>query len=167
MELELINNRLAPCGLNCGNCYAFVDVDIKKLSHELKKSLGNFDVYAERFTEMPDRDIFKKYPDFKELLAYFSATDCHGCRKETCKIFKDCRVRQCTTEKQPDFCFQCSYFLRDNTGFDDHLQKRFIGINRRLYEIGVEKYYDEIKDKPRYLLGKIPISINSSIIDYC
>ena len=150
MDYKFIKSRLAPCGLDCGKCYAFVDSDIKKLSNRLKLSLGDFDIYAERFTELINGAIFKKYPDFKELLAYFASADCNGCRNEKCKIFKDCKVRDCFEKKGVDFCFQCSNFPCDNTGFDEHLQKRSIDINIRMKEIGVEKYYDEIKEKPRY-----------------
>jgi len=72
MEYEQIKQRLAPCGLHCGKCFAFVDGDISKNSNQLKDSLGNFDVYAERFVDLIDEPIFRKYPDFKNLLQYFS-----------------------------------------------------------------------------------------------
>jgi hypothetical protein len=49
-----------------------------------------------------------------------------------------------------DFCFQCPEFPCDNTGFDEHLFKRSVQINLRIQEIGIEKYYEEIRDKPRY-----------------
>lgn len=150
MDNNFIKNKLAPCGLDCSKCYAFIDGDIKNLSNRLKISLGDFDIYAERFAELINGDIFKKYPDFKELLNYFASADCNGCRNEKCKIFKDCKVRDCFEKKGVDFCFQCSEFPCNNTGFDEHLQKRSIDINIRMREIGVEKYYDEIKDKPRY-----------------
>jgi ribonucleotide reductase beta subunit family protein with ferritin-like domain len=75
---------------------------------------------------------------------------CQGCRKEKCKLFKTCNVRVCSEEKQVDYCFQCSHFPCENTGFDEHLYKRFVAINRRMQEVGVEKYYEEVKDLPRY-----------------
>jgi hypothetical protein len=136
MEYDEVKSRLAPCGLHCGKCYAFVDGDIKKLSNQLKDSLGDFDVYASRFTE--------------ELLFYFASVDCKGCRNEKCKIYKDCKVRDCFEKKEIDYCFQCSDFPCNNTGFDQHLQKRSVDINNRMRVIGVENYYNEIKDKPRY-----------------
>lgn len=111
MNYYQIKNRLAPCGLHCGKCFAFADCDIRHHSHQLKESLGNFDVYAERFVDMLDEPVFKKYSDFKELLSFFSAVECHGCRKEKCKIFKTCNVRNCHEQKTVDFCFQCSDFL--------------------------------------------------------
>lgn len=150
MDYTLIKNKLAPCGLDCGKCYAFVEGDIKNLSEQLKVSLGNFDTYAARFIELTNGAIFEKYPDFKELLSYFAAADCKGCRNENCKIFKDCKVRECFEKKGVDFCFQCSDFPCDNTGFDAHLQKRYIALNNRMKEIGIEKFYEEVKDTPRY-----------------
>ena len=150
MAYEQIKTRLAPCGLHCGKCFAFADGDIRHQSLQLKESLGNFDVYAERFVDMLDEPVFKKYGEFKEMLAHFASVECKGCRQEMCKIFKTCQVRDCHEQKKVDFCFQCSDFPCNNTGFDQHLHKRSVDINRRMKEIGVEKYYDEIKDKTRY-----------------
>jgi hypothetical protein len=150
MDYNKIKNRLAPCGLHCGKCFAFKNGDIVKNSRELKSNLGDFSIYAQRFVELLDKPVFEKYPDFKEMLDYFACAECSGCRNEVCKLFKNCKVRLCSEEKQVDFCFQCSDFPCDNTGFDKHLNKRSVDINQRMREIGVEKYYYEIKDKPRY-----------------
>jgi hypothetical protein len=150
VDYNQIKRRLGPCGLHCGKCFAFVAGDISRSSKKLKESLGNFDIYAERFVELIDEPVFKKYPDFKEMLSYFESVECGGCRKEKCKIFKGCKVRDCYEEKGVDFCYQCPDFPCNKTGFDEHLHKRSVDINRRIKEIGVEEYYDEIKDKPRY-----------------
>ncbi|MFO7866194.1 MAG: DUF3795 domain-containing protein [Candidatus Aminicenantes bacterium] len=145
-----IKERLAPCGLHCGKCYAFVDGDIKNYSIGLKRSLGDFDIYAQRFVDMTGEQAFRKYPEFKELLSYFANVECRGCRKERCKIFKGCQVRNCSEQKKVDFCFQCADFPCNDTGFDSHLVKRWVAINMKIKKIGVEKYYQEVKDKPRY-----------------
>lgn len=150
MNYNKIKNRLAPCGLHCGKCFAFVDGDIKLYSNRLKESLGNFDIYAERFVDLINEPVFKKYADFKVLLSYFANIECKGCRNEKCRIFKNCRVRLCHEQKKVDFCFQCKDFPCNDTGFDHHLYKRHVDINMRMKKIGVGKYYDEIKDKPRY-----------------
>ena len=150
MDYEFIKSRLAPCGLHCGKCFAFSEGDISRLSKDLRCSFGNFDLYAERFADMLDEPLFFKYPDFKEMLEFFSEGKCKGCRKEKCVIFKNCRVRACSENKRVDFCFECSDFPCENTGFDEHLQKRWKSINLRMKEEGVETYYNEIKDQPRY-----------------
>ncbi len=150
MDYEIIKERLSPCGLHCGKCFAYKEGDIVKSSKALKKDLGEFDVYAKRFVKLLDRPIFEKYQDFKEMLEYFAIGDCSGCRNETCKLFKNCKVRLCSENKDVDFCFQCAEFPCNNTGFDEHLNERSVKINQRMKEIGVDNYYEEIKDKPRY-----------------
>lgn len=150
MNYTEIKDRLGYCGLYCAKCYAYSDGNIKYLSEKLMESLGDFDIYASRFAKLLNEPIFLKYSDFNKLLRYFSETNCKGCRKENCKIFKDCKVRKCAEVRNVDFCFQCSDFPCHNNGFDQHLQKRWIDINLKMKEIGVEKYFAEIKEKPRY-----------------
>lgn len=150
MNYELIKSRLAPCGLHCGKCFAFGKGDIVKNSRALRNDLGEFDIYAKRFVDLLNEPAFEKYPEFKQMLDYFTVAECSGCRNEKCKLFKNCKVRLCSEEKGVDFCFQCPDFPCSNTGFDEHLNERSVNINRRMKKIGVEKYYDEIKDKARY-----------------
>ncbi len=150
MNSNDILNRLAPCGLHCGKCFAFIDGDIKKSSRQLKESLGNFENYAKRFVDLLEEPVFTKYPDFKGLLDYFTTVECKGCRNEKCLLFKDCKIRECHQSKEVDYCFQCNEFPCNHTGFDQHLYKRFVEINQRMKVVGVEQYYKEIKDKPRY-----------------
>ncbi|MBN2427477.1 MAG: DUF3795 domain-containing protein [Deltaproteobacteria bacterium] len=150
MNDEKILNALAPCGLNCEKCYAHVDGEIRQYSRKLKNKLGNFAAYAEQFATLLDDPIFKKYPDFQAMLDYLAGENCKGCRKENCKLFKNCGVRSCHQGKDVDFCFQCNEFPCDKTNFDVNLQKRWVAINERIRQIGIEKYYAETRDKPRY-----------------
>jgi hypothetical protein len=116
----------------------------------LKDNLGDFGVYAERFSTLLNEPLFLKYPEFKEMLDYFSTWKCRGCRKEKCVLFKNCNVRDCCENKRVDYCFQCPEFPCNNTGFDEHLQNRWKMVNIKMNECGVEAYYDVIKDKSRY-----------------
>jgi hypothetical protein len=150
INYEQIKERLSPCGLHCGKCFAFADGDIKKNSTALLQSLGNFGPYASRFTELLNEPVFANYPQFNELLTLFSTIECKGCRKEKCKLFSSCKVRDCHEQMKVDFCFQCSEFPCNNTGFDENLYKRSVEINHRMKSIGVEAYYNEVKDRPRY-----------------
>jgi len=147
---EFIKTRLAPCGLHCGRCFAFSEGDIHALSNQLKTALGNFGVYAQRFVELLGDPIYAKYPDFEAFLGHLAIVSCGGCRKEKCKLLATCGVRPCAEEKNVDFCFQCAEFPCDHTGFDEHLYRRHVAINRELQEIGVEKYYEKVRDLPRY-----------------
>jgi hypothetical protein len=150
MFTQEILNKLGPCGLNCSKCFAYADGKIKKISSDLKDNLGNFDIYAQRFAKLLNEPVFNKYPDFKEMLTYFANVGCKGCRNDECKLFADCNVKQCTKDHSVDFCFECNELPCKKHGFDEHLEKRWVAINNRMKEIGVEAYYSEIKDIQRY-----------------
>jgi hypothetical protein len=147
MKHKDILDKLAPCGLNCYKCFANSEGRIRETSTKLKSFLGSFDIYAERFSSF--LPIFKKYPSFKALLTYLAEENCPGCRKGSC-LYPDCGVRDCYKEKKIHFCFQCDEFPCEKINFDDHLKQRWIKINKTMREIGVESYYQETKDLPRY-----------------
>ena len=149
MEYNEILRILGPCGLNCKKCVLNKDGDIKHHAEELKKLLGSFDLYAERFGELIS-PTFKEYSKFKELLEYLTQVDCKGCRKQTCCIYPDCGVYRCHKEKNIDFCFQCSEFPCEKTNFDPDLKRRWILINKRIKEIGIDAYCKESMKYPRY-----------------
>ncbi|MCP4764632.1 MAG: DUF3795 domain-containing protein [archaeon] len=148
---EKIKASLAPCGLCCETCFAHVHGDIRKYSMKLKEKLGNFHMNAKRFETLLDDPIFKKYSDFKEMLDYFASENCMGCRREQCKLFKDCGVRPCHQEKQVDFCYQCDQFPCDKTNFDPGLYKGWVMINEKIRKTGIEEFYEKSKNRPRYL----------------
>ncbi|UCH63159.1 MAG: DUF3795 domain-containing protein [Fidelibacterota bacterium] len=147
MEYKEILDILAPCGLNCCKCYAYSVGEIKIHSTKLQELLGSFDKYAERFSAF--LPIFKSYPSFKELLQHFTKANCNGCRKGTC-IYPDCGVITCYQNKGVDFCFQCDEFPCEKTNFDLDLKGRWIQMNNRMKEIGIESYYQETNNLPRY-----------------
>ncbi len=96
MKYEEIVKILAPCGLNCGKCQAYTEGDIKKHATELKRLLGSFDKYAERFSRF--LPVFNNYPSFKELLDYFVHANCRGCRSGDGK-YPNCGVASCYKQK--------------------------------------------------------------------
>lgn len=147
MDYQDILRELGPGGLNCHKCLAHAKGDIRTASKELRRLLGNFDRYAERFAGF--LPVFKNYPAFKELLAYFAQADCEGCRSGQSK-YPNCGVAKCHVEKGVDFCFQCDEFPCDKTNFDADLKRRWIQMNNRMKEVGVDVYCAETKDTPRY-----------------
>ena len=147
MKYDDITKFLAPCGLNCGKCQAYSEGEIKKNAAELKRLLGSFDRYAERFSNF--LPVFKNYPAFKVLLNQFSEANCKGCRQGDCK-YPHCGVAPCYKQKGVDFCFQCGEFPCDKTNFDPNLYKRWLATNQRMKEVGIEAYFEETKGQPRY-----------------
>lgn len=150
MNYNKILESLGPCGLNCSKCFAYKDGDIQEYSIKLKEALGDFDVYAERFVELLNEPVFENYPAFKSMLDHFSNAQCSGCRKDTCKLFLNCNVKDCSKEHSVDFCFQCEEFPCSKHGFDEHLENRWKKIQLNMKENGVEAYFNDIKDKARY-----------------
>jgi hypothetical protein len=149
MKYKEILEILGPCGLNCKKCVLNREGDIKHHSEELKKLLGSFDLYAERFGELIS-PIFKEYSKFKELLEYLTKVECKGCRNQTCSIYPNCQVIDCYKEKDVDFCFQCNEFPCEKTNFDTDLKRRWILMNKRMRDIGVDAYCKESMKYPRY-----------------
>lgn len=147
---EFIKQRLGPCGLHCGRCFAFAEGEICSLSRQLRDTLGNFDVYAKRFETLLGDPIYASYPAFKIFLDHLASGHCGGCRNERCKLFVTCGVRPCAEERGMDYCFQCPDFPCDRTGFDVHLYRRHVEIKMKMRKSGVENYYEEIKNLPRY-----------------
>lgn len=148
MTYEQVVKVLAPCGLNCGKCQAYSKGEIRNHAVELKKLLGAFDTYAERFSKF--LPVFKNYPAFKDLLNQFSMANCKGCRQGDCK-YPNCGVAPCYKEKKVDYCFQCGEFPCNETNLDPYLHQRWLKMNNRMKEIGAEAYFEETKDQPRYV----------------
>lgn len=129
MDREQIKASLAPCGLSCERCFAYVDGDIRRLSQELEERLGNFAPYAERYVTLLEAPVFDRYSAVRELLDFFAAENCRGCRNESCRLFRDCGVRSCHQEKQVDFCCECDAFPCDRTRFPEALYNAWVRIN--------------------------------------
>lgn len=145
-----LKDKFGPCGLLCEKCFAFENSPIRTHASQLKQHLGEFDNYAKRFSSLLNEPTFENYIDFKELLGLFAAGNCKGCRKQECHLFTACKVKDCYNSKNVDFCFQCSEFPCNKTGFDENLYQRWINLNTEIREIGLENYYQKIKEKPRY-----------------
>lgn len=147
MNYQELLEILAPCGLNCAKCLSHHQGEIKSLSQGLQERLGSFDHYAERFVNF--NPVFKNYQGFKEILNFFTQGSCQGCRQGTC-LNSACGIISCHKEKGVDFCFQCEEFPCDKSNLEPNLKERWIAMNKRMKEIGVEGYWEEIKDLPRY-----------------
>lgn len=147
---HVILDAIAPCGLNCAKCFAHVNGDIREHAAQMKEKLGNFGIYAKRFETLVGDPVFKRYPDFAVMLAYLASGSCRGCRHEQCKLFKGCGVRACHQDRGIDFCFECEAFPCDKTGFDPHLKDRWVKLNERIRNVGIERFFDETRGNPRY-----------------
>lgn len=139
---------IAPCGLNCGKCLAYEQGAITKHSRAVLELLGpHFDAYAERFAAM--EPAFQDWPGFKKLLKFFSQGRCGGCRKNGC-LFTACGVHACIKDKDVNFCYECAEFPCTNHGLPPILEQRWRQNNETLKQIGMDRYFEKIRDLPRY-----------------
>jgi len=145
-----VKDKIGPCGLLCEKCYAYNQGPVQYHAEQLRTCLGDFYLYAQRFATLLNEPRFGNYPAFKDFLLLLSSGNCKGCRKQVCHLFTDCKVNKCHKENKVDYCFQCTRFPCQNTGFDENLYQRWLAINKRIRETGLENYYNEVKDKPRY-----------------
>ncbi|OIO84956.1 MAG: hypothetical protein AUK32_07915 [Candidatus Aquicultor secundus] len=144
---ELIVKDLAACGLNCARCVKYSDGLTKKLSTELLAALEGHDKVAERLSKFDE--TLKNYPAFKEMLLWFSAGDCHGCRNGV-SGFPGCSAKTCHREKGVTFCFECDEYSCNRNNYGPELDAKWKAINNKMKEIGVEAYYQEQAKSPRY-----------------
>jgi hypothetical protein len=150
MDYKDIREIIAPCGIDCKKCIAYSDGYVKEASTQLGTLLGpNFHVHAERFSKF--YPALTNYQSFKEILQFFMDASCPGCRNGHPQ-FPTCGVATCSkiASEKFDFCFQCEEFPCDRPEFHPGLDERWRKKNKRMAEIGVEKFYEETKDEDRY-----------------
>ncbi|MEW6184062.1 MAG: DUF3795 domain-containing protein [Bacillota bacterium] len=146
-DYQVILGELAPCGLDCSRCARYGGGEIKKLAAELIKRLEGFEKAAAKIGDFVP--ALKGYPQFREILNFFTQADCSGCRYGEAP-FPLCAAKTCFKEKGVDFCFQCGEYPCERNRFHPELHDHWRHSNDRMKEIGVEAYHQEQKKKPRY-----------------
>lgn len=148
MQYAEIVKHLAPCGLDCGRCADLRGGEISVLASRLLGLLGNYGrVAALKSQERPE---FAGYGQFEAVLAGFSAAACGGCRGDNITCPLDCLAKTCSREKGVDFCFQCAEYPCEGQFAGIPLRKRWMALNDRMKEIGVEAFYEEQLQTHRY-----------------
>jgi hypothetical protein len=146
MTREQIIVEVAPCGIDCSRCIALLDGETRKHAIALQETFGDsFGRFAERFAGFVP--VFAKYGEFREFIDFLAGVDCIGCRKSE-KV--RCGINTCYRSKGVDFCFECDEFPCDPEGIDDDLRQRWLAAGKRMREIGLEAWYEEMKKRPRY-----------------
>jgi len=138
---------IAPCGLLCYTCDAMKDGAINNAAKRLLHVLGSYGSFLK--SAPASRPISGKYDTFTEVLEYLADVKCNGCREDHC-MDSNCVIPECTKDRGVDFCHECGDFPCDKTGFPDGLKEKWIRKNRRIKEIGVERFFKEEKDIPHY-----------------
>jgi hypothetical protein len=147
LTYQEITERLAPCGLDCERCVRYADGRIKKSAAGLALALEGFENMAPR---VADRiPVLREYDRFAEILALLTQGDCVGCRAGGSQL-PFCAARTCFREQGVDFCFQCREYPCERNDYPENMVQRWRAYNDRMREAGVETYYQESLEKPRY-----------------
>ncbi len=147
MKYEGIVKNIAPCGLDCSRCADYEDGEIKVLSSKLKSLLSGYKRVAQLREAISSSYV--GYDAFETMLDQFAGASCGGCRSEHVKCPVQCQAKTCHKEKKVDFCFQCDEFPCQGE-FEETIKKRWLDNNKRMDEKGVEEYYIQESQKPRY-----------------
>ncbi len=144
---EEILERLAPCGLDCERCVRYEKGRVKRLATELAESLKGFENMAPKVTERAP--VLEEYGAFVEVLGFLTQAECAGCRVGGCPL-PFCAARVCYQEKGVDYCFQCDEYPCGRNSYPEIFERRWRDNNDRMREVGVERFYLESLERPRY-----------------
>ena len=145
---EMVKSQVAPCGLSCGKCVAYVDGPVQAASLQLADALGdNFGEYAKRFEGM--NPVFEGYESFRDLLDFFAKGSCTSCRDKGC-LFKSCKVTECVKEMGVDYCYECTQFPCEKHGMPDGLAERWQANNEAMQKHGLSAWFTGCRTRPRY-----------------
>jgi hypothetical protein len=139
--------RLAPCGLDCERCVMYAGGRVKNLATGLAEALQGFENMAPRVADrLP---VLREYDRFIEVLKLFTKAECAGCRSGGPQL-PFCAARTCFREQAVDFCFQCEEYPCERNAFPENMAQRWRSSNDRMREAGVEEFYTESLERPRY-----------------
>ena len=144
---EQVVERLAPCGIDCERCVMFARGRVNGHASALVEALEGFENMAPRLVDRIP--ALAGYSSFSEILRLFASASCTGCRNGGSAL-PFCAARTCFRDQGVDFCFQCPEYPCQRNDYPTNLVERWRDVNDRMREVGVERYYEESLQKPRY-----------------
>ena len=147
LTYEEILGRLAPCGLDCQRCVMCADGVVQRSASELSAALEGFDSMAARMADHVP--ALGGYQQFKQVLDVFCDASCTGCRGGGSSL-SFCAARSCFKQQGVDFCFQCGDYPCGRNDYPESFESQWRTVNDRMREVGVEEYYRESLQSPRY-----------------
>ena len=120
---------------------------IQRSASELAAALEGFDKMAARMAD--HAPALAGYPQFAQVLAVFSGASCTGCRAGGSHL-SFCAARSCFKEQGVDYCFQCGEYPCSRNDYPENFERQWRAVNDRMLEVGVEEFYGESLQSPRY-----------------
>ncbi len=146
---ELARERLGACGLALREMLRLYRGRYTSPEQPIGQVAGKLRNLCEAVCRVGRGARFPEIPRLQGIPGLPGRGKMRGLQERKMQALQRMQVRSCSEGKKVDFCF-CVDFPCDNTGFDEHLYTRYVGINERMKEIGVEAYYEEVKNQSRY-----------------
>ena len=145
---EQVVERLAPCGIDCDRCVRYENGKVKNLATALARALEGFENMAPRVADhFPALQHYTDFTEVLELLAGGVPAPVVAVGAATSRSVP----RGPVSERQGvDFCFQCAEYPCERNAYPQNLVERWRAYNDRMRDVGVERYYQESLEKPRY-----------------
>jgi hypothetical protein len=136
--------KIAPCGLYCGDCFAHQG-QIADLARDLRRELraAKFEIFAAELSKVSLFRDYEHYPEAYKVLGAMVRFRCkRGCRAGGGNPY--CDMKKCNERKELTGCWECQAFedckkLRnlDDTHGDAHVRNL-----RRLKKKGPEAFVE-------------------------
>ncbi len=154
MDRKELEERLAPCGLDCARCVRKQGGAVARLAEELAGRLTGYAAFAARFAATDP--TLAGYPQFEAMLGRLAGADCGGCRSargrgadNRCGL-PGCAAKVCAAERGIAFCGECAEFPCGRNAYPEQLALRWKAMGERIAEVGADAYYAEQAARPRY-----------------
>jgi len=160
MEKEQLLDHIAPCSLLCHTCMSRKGgLSSEGAKNVYKYSDGWGEFYSALLPEEKREEWHREFDTFQSTLQFLGGALCPGCRNDPPSnkdgkwgCLEGCPVPICAKERGVDFCAECGEFPCQKG--KDFFAAGVIGWERgngRIKEIGVEAYFEEMRDVSHYI----------------
>ena len=141
-------DKIAPCGLYCGDCFAHQG-QIADLARDLRKELraAKFDIFAEELSKVGIFRDYQHYPEAYKVLGAMVKFRCkRGCRGGGGNPW--CAAKKCNEKKETRGCWECGEFetCKKLTFLEDTHGDAHIRNLRKISKKGEEAFIEGKRD---------------------
>ena len=153
---EKIVNSIAPCSMFCSTCTGCQYGEISHHAKQLLHYLEGHEEFLDKNLKSAYRHKLDEFKVFTRQLKKYANPKCAGCRNggaNGCSI-KGCIIPECAKEHHVDFCAECFEFPCDKVNekiYKKTILEKWLKGNMQIKEEGIERYYEENKEKPHYI----------------
>ena len=145
----------------CGRYYCLLCDYFRGGKVQMAKNLLYYVERSSSLRLIAESQNVRNYDEFVEVLKWLASQDepCRGCRfGGGWSWWPDCPVRGCVVQRELDFCYQCLDFPCKKLKEEPLLahKKTIIEANKRLKDMGVERYAKQLIERFRQAVAAQP-----------